>query len=146
VCVASWRGSGTRLGQVTSWNDTEITALNPTLVGLLPDMPIKLAWVPPEQRAVTQVFVRGLASFMADVDNATAQALKANGTLAYLPPVLAGNAASFPAFLSATGPSVFGYTLSTDNVLAYVNNDSFFITSFIQYGCGVALLRNKARA
>jgi ABC-type phosphate transport system substrate-binding protein len=133
-----------RLGQVTSWNDSAITALNPSLVGHLPEAPIKLAWVPPEQRAVTQVFVRGLASFMEDVDNVTAQALKANATLAYLPPVLAGNASSFPAFISVDGPSIFGYTLTTDNVLTYVNNDSYFITSFLDYGCNVALLRNKA--
>jgi ABC-type phosphate transport system substrate-binding protein len=124
--------AGIWLGQVTSWNDSEISGLNPNAA--LPNTPIILTYLP--LRGVTKAFVRGLASFIADSDPVIAAALRANETLAYLPPALNGNALPF----NSTDLAM-AYMFANPGTLMYVVNDGFYTP----YLPAIAHLRNRAR-
>lgn len=100
---------------MTSWSDVAITSVNPN--ANLTDAPIKLTWLP--TRGITQVFARGLASFIAGFDPVLAAELEANATLAYLPAVLSGSATAM-----ASTTTAMQYVTDNDNTLAYYIYDT----------------------
>jgi ABC-type phosphate transport system substrate-binding protein len=118
------------LGQVTRWNDPEIGSLNPN--ASLPDAPIGLTYLP--TRGVTQSFVRGLASFIDDVDPVAGDALRASMSLASLQPALNGTAVP----LGSTADAL-QYMAAHDNTLVYLINDGFYTP-----GLPIANIRNRA--
>lgn len=130
------------LGEITSWNDSALVELNPDVT--LPDLPITLTWLP--QSGVTVWFAQALASFMEGIDNQTAAGLRANNTLAYLPPVLQQRAIPlytiegiYPGSLAA-----LELTLSLPGVLVYFNNGTLF--NPLPYTPTVAKIYNRASA
>jgi ABC-type phosphate transport system substrate-binding protein len=122
------------LGEVSQWSHPDIARLNPELVPL-PDEEIRLAWLP--GLGVTQVFAHALASFIRDDDPAAADELSANGTLAYLPPVVD----------PTRGSEGFN---TTDRLLAYMNETPFSLGYFVHdsyytaLSPSIAQLVNKA--
>jgi phosphate transport system substrate-binding protein len=118
------------LGQVTHWNDSEIASLNPNVS--LPYAPIGLTYLP--TRGVTQSFVRGLASFIDDIDPVAGDALRASKSLASLPPALDGTAVP----LGSTAEAL-QYMATHNNTLVYLINDGLYTP-----GLPIANVRNRA--
>jgi hypothetical protein len=74
-----------RMGSITTWNDSAIQALNPTLAaaGLLPDIPIQTAYTNSTLLDVGQVFKQALSNFSSEFAQALALA---NGQFANMAP------------------------------------------------------------
>lgn len=133
------------LGEITNWNHTILTELNPGVI--LPDLNITLTWLP--QSGVTVWFAQALASFMEDIDPQTAAGLRANNTLAYLPPVLQGKAIPHYTVDSPEGPlpgSLFALldTQYIPGVLVYFINGTVY--NPLPFTPTLAKIKNKASA